>query len=177
MFLDRDGTLIVETNYLSNPADVVFIPGVFDAVGRLRQAGFRIVVVTNQAGMARGYYGLDDYRAVEAHVETAFRDNGAPIDGTWFCPHHPEFTGPCACRKPGTGMYRQAAEALGIDLAASYYVGDKLSDVHPSADLGGWGILVRTGYGREEEANAGPEVTVVSDVSAAADWILQHRSR
>jgi D-glycero-D-manno-heptose 1,7-bisphosphate phosphatase len=99
--------------------------------------------------------------------------NGAPVDATEHCPHHPEVTGPCDCRKPATGMHRRAAAALGIDLARSYYVGDKVTDVLPAVELGGQGILVRTGYGRDQEAAVPERTWVADDLRSAADLILE----
>ena len=177
VFIDRDGTLIEEKEYLSDPDGIVLIPGTFEALRTLRDAGFALVVVTNQAGIARGYYTVDDYRAVAARLDEILSEGGVPVDRTMFCPHHPDFGGPCDCRKPGTGMYREAAAALGLDLAASYYVGDKMSDVVPAEALGGRGILVRTGYGVELEGEAPDSVWVVDDLRAAVGPILTESGR
>lgn len=171
-FIDRDGTLIEEKVYLSDPDGVVFVPGTVDALHVLREAGFVLVLVTNQAGISRGYYTVDDYRAVAARVDEVLADAGTPLDATYFCPHHPDTTGPCECRKPGVGMYRQAARDLGLDFGRSFFIGDKLSDVLPALELGGRGVLVRTGYGAELEGEAPPEVHVVDDLAAAAEWVV-----
>jgi D-glycero-D-manno-heptose 1,7-bisphosphate phosphatase len=175
VFLDRDGTLVEERDYLDDPADVRLVPGAVEAVRRLRSAGFCVVLVTNQSGIARGLYGEDDYRAVQAHLEALLRDGGALLDATYYCPHHPDFTGSCACRKPGTGMYRAAERDLGVTLDQSWYVGDKATDVEPARVLRGRGILVLTGYGKESMERVGAEVEVVPDVAAAADLILGGR--
>ncbi|HEX6560271.1 MAG TPA: HAD family hydrolase, partial [Longimicrobiales bacterium] len=129
VFLDRDGTLIVEREYLSDPDGVEFLPGVFDALRTLRDAGYRLVVVTNQSGIARGLLSLDDYRQVERRVEDVLAREGITLDGVYFCPHHPDYTGLCDCRKPKLGMYRAAERNLGIDLAHSVFVGDRVKDV------------------------------------------------
>jgi D-glycero-D-manno-heptose 1,7-bisphosphate phosphatase len=171
VFLDRDGTLIEEKVYLSDPNGVVIVPGTFEALRELREVGFGLVTVTNQSGIARGYYTEADYHAVAARVNELLDEAGASVDDTRFCPHHPDVTGPCACRKPATGMYLAAAADLGLDLRASYYVGDKLTDVLPALELEGQGILVRTGYGREQEANVPKGIWVVDDVRAAAERI------
>ena len=171
VFLDRDGTLIVEQNYLSDPDGVVFVPNVFDALHRMRAAGYLLIVVTNQGGIARGYYTVDDYHAVAARVDAGFEAAGVPVDGTYFCPHHVDFTGPCDCRKPATGMYERAAAEHGIDLEASWYTGDKITDVLPALALGGRGVLVRTGYGREQEHEAPDGVSIADDVSGVADLV------
>lgn len=170
-FVDRDGTIMVEREYLADPAGVALVEGAVDALERLRRAGFAIVVVTNQSGIARGLYTEDDYSRVAARLQAVLEEAGVPPDGTYYCPHHPEHTGPCDCRKPGTGMYERAARELHLDLAASWYVGDKVTDVLPASVLGGHGVLVRTGYGREQEAHAPDEVSVVEDLGAAATLI------
>jgi D-glycero-D-manno-heptose 1,7-bisphosphate phosphatase len=161
-FLDRDGTLIREREYLADPAGVELLPGVPEALRRLRAAGYVLVVVTNQSGIARGLYSLNDYHAVAERVNEVLGREDALPDATYFCPHHPDLTGPCSCRKPATGMYLEAAEALGIDLEASIYVGDRIKDVLPGLKLGGRGFLVRTGYGLEEEDGL-PEGTGIAD--------------
>jgi D-glycero-D-manno-heptose 1,7-bisphosphate phosphatase len=172
VFLDRDGTLVEERDYLADPADVRLVPGAARAIARLRAAGFAVVLVTNQSGIARGLYRLEDYRAVQARLEALLRESGVRLDAAYHCPHHPDFTGPCTCRKPGTGMYRAAERELGIALDRSWYVGDKPTDVEPASVLGGRGILVLTGYGPESEARVAREVDVVADLAAAADLIL-----
>lgn len=172
VFLDRDGTLIQEREYLADPAGVVLVEGAAGAVAALREAGFAVVVVTNQSGIARGLYGEDDYRAVAARLNELLERAAAPVDATYYCPHHPDFTGPCDCRKPGLGMYEQASDALGLNPGRSFYVGDRVKDVQPALALGGTGILVRTGYGAEEEERAPPGVAVVDDLPAAAALIL-----
>jgi D-glycero-D-manno-heptose 1,7-bisphosphate phosphatase len=175
VFIDRDGTLITERLYLADPDGVEIIPGAVEAMKSLRDAGFALVIVTNQSGIARGLYTLDDYRAVARRLDGLLVDMGVPVDATEFCPHHPEVTGPCSCRKPDTGMHRRAAEEHGLDVTRSFFVGDKVSDVVPGSRLGGQGILVRTGYGRESEAHVPEEAWVVDDLAAAARRILGAR--
>lgn len=175
VFLDRDGTIIAEKSYLADPDGVALIPGAVDAMKRLHEAGFALVIVTNQSGIARGLYTLDDYHAVAARLEEVLTERGVIPDETHFCPHHPEKTGPCDCRKPDTGMHRRAGRSLGLDYAASFFVGDKITDVLPAVELGGQGILVRTGYGVEHQRDV-PETTwVVDDLAAAAKEILRRR--
>lgn len=171
VFLDRDGTIIEEKEYLSDPDGIALVPGTFDALKELRAAGFALITVTNQSGVSRGYYAEADYHAVADRLTGILDAAGASVDATYYCVHHPETTGPCECRKPGPGMYRRAADEHDLDLGASYYVGDKLSDVLAAFELGGQGILVRTGYGREHEPNAPEEVWVVDDLFAAARLI------
>ncbi len=167
VFLDRDGTLMVEREYLADPAGVTLVDGAVDALARLRDAGLPVVIVTNQSGIARGLYTEAAYHRVAARLQGLLERAGVPPAGTYYCPHHPDETGPCSCRKPGTGMYEEAAGELGLDLRASWYVGDKVTDVLPAAKLGGKGILVRTGYGAEEEKQAPADVVVVDDLAAA----------
>jgi D-glycero-D-manno-heptose 1,7-bisphosphate phosphatase len=171
-FVDRDGTLMAEKEYLADPEGVALLDGAVEALARLRRAGFAIVIVTNQSGIARGLYTEDDYHRVAARLQALLEDAGVPPDGTYYCPHHPDHTGPCDCRKPGTGMYERAARELGLDLAASWYVGDKVTDVLPARALGGHGILVRTGYGAAEEAGLPEGVAVVDDLRAAAALVV-----
>ncbi len=172
VFIDRDGTIIVEREYLADPAGVELVPGSVAAMKRLGEAGFALVIVTNQSGIARGYYTAADYEAVAARLEELIREGGASVDLTRYCPHHPEITGPCGCRKPATGMFEEAARMLELNPAASYFVGDKLTDVIPALTLGGTGILVRTGYGSDLEADAPDGIEVVDDLAAAAELIL-----
>lgn len=177
VFIDRDGTIIEETEYLSDPAGIVVIAGTFEALRELREAGFVLVTVTNQAGIARGYYTTSDYQAVASRLDEVLAESGASVDRTMYCPHHPDHGGPCPCRKPATGMFREAAADLGIDLTASYYVGDKVSDVLPAVELGGQGVLVRTGYGTEHETDLPAEIWVVDDLRSAVAPIRQDSGR
>lgn len=172
VFLDRDGTLIEEKDYLSNPDDVTLIPGVVEALKLLRDAEFALVLVTNQSGIARGYFTLDDYEAVASRLDQLLAEEGITLDDSRFCPHHPEITGECLCRKPSTGMHREASDLLGLDPSLSFFVGDRILDLLPALELGGEGILVRTGYGRGEEGSLPPAFSVADDLLAAARSIL-----
>lgn len=172
VYLDRDGTLVAERHYLSDPRGLVLVPGSLPALATLHGAGYALVVVTNQSGIARGLYTEDDYRSVARRLDEVLADAGIVLDGTYHCSHHPDFTGPCACRKPSTGMYLQAAAELDLDVERSWYVGDKITDVRPALELRGRGILVRTGYGREHEKSVPDGVEVVDDLAAAAALIL-----
>jgi D-glycero-D-manno-heptose 1,7-bisphosphate phosphatase len=172
VFLDRDGTLIEERVYVSEPEGVVLLPGTAAALSDLRDAGFTLVVVTNQSGIARGLYGEHEYHAVAKRLDDLLAEAGSPVDATMYCPHHPDFGPTCQCRKPATGMYRQAAAELRLSLTDSYYVGDKVSDVTPAHELEGVGVLVRTGYGAEEAARVPAGTVVVEDLVEAARLIL-----
>lgn len=143
-FIDRDGTIIEDVNFISRPEDVRLVPDAGDALRALRDAGVMIVVVTNQSGIARGVFTGDDYAKVAARVDEALRAAGASIDATYLCPHHPAITGPCECRKPGLLLFQQAIEEHDIDARHSLFVGDRFRDVQPGLSLGGRAILVAT---------------------------------
>ena len=142
-FLDRDGTIIHDAEYIRDPADVSLLPGAAAAIRRLNDARIPVVVVTNQSGIARGWLTIDDYNAVQARLAAMLREEaGAGIDASYFCPHHPDLTGPCECRKPGLLLFQQAAAEHDVDLQQSVYIGDRWRDVAPAIQLGGLGIAV-----------------------------------
>ena len=172
VFIDRDGTLVREKRYLADPERVDLVPGAAEALERLRGGELALVVVTNQSGIARGLYTEAQYHAVARRLDELLEERGVPVDGTYYCPHHPEYTGPCPCRKPGTGMFRLAAQELGLALEGSYFVGDRSKDVLPALALRGTGILVRTGFGRESEAGLHSGIAVEDDLLGAAHLIL-----
>lgn len=178
VFLDRDGTINVEKDYLYRVEDFEFIPGVPQAVRMLNEAGFLVVVVTNQSGVARGYYTEEDVDILHRHISAELAKTGSRVDAWYYCPHHPSGRGsyslPCHCRKPLPGMLREAARRHGIDLAASVMIGDKLADVEAGIAAGCRTILVRTGYGAAEEALVPPE-TMVCDNLLAGVLSLVHR--
>jgi D-glycero-D-manno-heptose 1,7-bisphosphate phosphatase len=177
VFLDRDGTLNVEVNYLYRVADLVIIPGTAQAIQRLNAAGYIVVVVSNQAGIARGYYDEQALQVLQTHFAAVLAEQDARVDGWYWCPHHPDFSGPCDCRKPRPGMLRQAAFDHGIDFAQSWIVGDTLNDVAAGQAVGCRTLLVRTGYGRKAELELNPDVlppnAVVDDLGAAVKLILE----
>jgi D-glycero-D-manno-heptose 1,7-bisphosphate phosphatase len=168
---------MAERAYLADPTGVTLVPGALAALADLKRAGFLLVTVTNQSGIARGLYTEEDYAAVADRLTEVLAAGGVVMDRTEYCKHHPEVTGPCACRKPGTGMHLRAAAELGVDPERSYYIGDKATDVVPALELGGQGILVRTGYGREQEASVPTGTWVAADLRSAADLILDHHGR
>ena len=173
VFLDRDGTLIHDRHYLRDAADVELLPGVGGAIRRLNAAGVAAVVVTNQSGIARGLVTEAEYRATERRVDELLAVEGARLDRHYHCPHLPELSGPCECRKPGPLLYRDAAAELSLDLAASWWVGDRLRDLEASRTLGGRGLLVLTGAGAAEARR--PESAdwpSVPDLAAAVTRIL-----
>ncbi|HEX9893866.1 MAG TPA: HAD family hydrolase [Gemmatimonadales bacterium] len=153
-FLDRDGSIIEDTGFVRDPDTVRLVPGAAEAIGRLNHAGWVVVVITNQSGLARGLMTPAEYDAVKRRTEQLLANESARIDATYLCPHWPPITGPCQCRKPGLAHYRAAIEAFHIDPAKSLFLGDKLSDILPARALGGRGVLVRTGQGARSEADA-----------------------
>lgn len=144
-FLDRDGTIIFDFHYTDQPEDVLLLGGAARAVRRLNEAGIPVIVATNQSGIARGFFTMADAERVNARMQQLLLAEGAHYDDLYVCPHHPDFGGPCACRKPGTLLYERAAADHGLDVGRSVYVGDRFRDVEPGLTLGGSGILVPNG--------------------------------
>lgn len=143
VFIDRDGTLIVDHHFIGRVDQVQLIPDAAASVKRLNDAGWLVLLVTNQSGIARGLFTLDDYEKVHVRMVSLLAAGGAKLDGTYVCPHHPDFTGPCKCRKPGTLLFRQGEREHGVDMRRSWLIGDKLRDVTPAKELGArGGILV-----------------------------------
>lgn len=177
VFLDRDGTLNEERNYLSNPDEVIICSGAGQALKRLQDAGFLLIIVTNQSGIGRGYYTVKDMHAVNDRVLSILARDGVRIDKVYFAPEAPDQ--PSRGRKPSPQFLFDARDELGVDLARSYMVGDKLIDLECGWNAGVKdAILVRTGYGAELEAKLGDKATravVLDDLRATADWILQNR--
>jgi D-glycero-D-manno-heptose 1,7-bisphosphate phosphatase len=171
-FLDRDGTLIEERNYLADPAGVALIPGAVRALQMLRDAGYAIVVITNQSGIARGYFTESDLHAVQQRLTDLLEAEGVRLDGVWYCPHHPEHTGPCDCRKPGLRLFREAVETLKLDPARSIFVGDRVQDIAPAVAFGGTPILVRTGHGGAPPAALPLNTRVARDLLDAVEDVL-----
>jgi D-glycero-D-manno-heptose 1,7-bisphosphate phosphatase len=161
-FLDRDGTLIEDANYLADADRVKLLPGSPAAVRALNARDVLVVVVTNQSGIAQGLLSEDQYRGTERRLNRLVRAEGAHIDATFHCPHHPDITGPCECRKPGTLLYRRAADQLGIALDASLYVGDRFRDIEPGLTLGGFVRLVPSGSTPEVELHRARSLGLVT---------------
>jgi histidinol-phosphate phosphatase family protein len=178
VFLDRDGTLIEDRHYLRDPGAIRLLPGAAQAVRRLNEADIAAVVVTNQSGIARGLLTEADYAASVARLDALLHAAGARLDAHYHCPHLPDLSGACECRKPGTLLYRRAASDLTLDLARSWWIGDRVRDVAAATAFGGRGVLVLTGRGREEvdaaegdTAEGGPWPTV-PDLAAAVERAL-----
>jgi D-glycero-D-manno-heptose 1,7-bisphosphate phosphatase len=178
VFLDRDGTINVDRHYLSKPEQFEFIPGAERALRQLQDAGFRLVIVTNQSGIGRGYYTLGDLQAIHARMLGLLEPTGVVFDRIYFAPESPEE--PSRGRKPSPAFLFDARDEFGIDLSQSFMVGDKWADVEAGRNAGcARSLLVRTGYGAETErkqaANLGQTV-VVDDLPAAAAWILSEQA-
>lgn len=174
VFLDRDGTLNVEKEYLHRAEDWEWIPGAIKAIHLLNQAGFVVIVTTNQSGVARGYYNEQAVRDLHASVDRWLAAEGARVDGYYYCPHHPQYGSvrDCDCRKPAPGLLLAAAREHDIDLAHSYVVGDKASDVGAARAVGAVPILVATGYGKAERDKVDAAVLFMPDVLAAVQHIV-----
>jgi D-glycero-D-manno-heptose 1,7-bisphosphate phosphatase len=170
IFLDRDGTLIVEREYLADPALVELEHGAAEGLRRLGAGGRPLVVLTNQSGIARGYFDRRAADAVNARVAELLGSEGVSIARWYVCPHGPDDA--CRCRKPFPGLAEQAASDLGLDLAASWVIGDKRSDVALADAIRGKGLLVTTGHGRHDEPWAvAAEKPVAKNLVEAADII------
>lgn len=183
LFLDRDGTLNEEVHYLHKPEDLKLLSGAAEAVRRFNEAGYQVVVVTNQAGVARGYYTEEDVMRLHEYMNGLLAESGAHVDYFYYCPHHPEYgvgayKKVCHCRKPDTGMFEEAEKVFknGISKAESYMIGDKLLDIEAGHRYGVRSILVGTGYGAEvhkESKDTDKSYDYYArDLMAAADFIL-----
>jgi D-glycero-D-manno-heptose 1,7-bisphosphate phosphatase len=182
VFVDRDGTLIEEVGYLRDPSAVRMLPGAAEAMRRLAAAGYRLAVLSNQAGLARGKFTAAEMEGVHREFVAAFLREGVAFDAVEYCPHHPDgvveaYRGSCRCRKPGTGMAEAVLHRLGVpDSCPRWVVGDKMTDVLMGVRLGARTILVGTGYGNEEKME-GERQGVAPDaflpgMREATDWIL-----
>jgi len=203
VFLDRDGTITPEVGYIIDPDKLEILPGAADAIKKLSAAGFKVIVITNQSAVARGMMNISALEKINGRLCSLLEEQGARIDGLYYCPHHPtegnkEYTRPCDCRKPAPGMFIKAAKEHRIDLSKSYIIGDKLSDISMAPALKAKGILVKTGYGeselesfsssagfhmnsrrRLELASISPSVKpdfIATDIFDAVDWIIAKMS-
>ncbi|WP_461210765.1 D-glycero-alpha-D-manno-heptose-1,7-bisphosphate 7-phosphatase [Desulfocurvus sp. DL9XJH121] len=193
VILDRDGTVIRDRHYLSDPDGVELLPGAARGLARLAGAGVRLFLASNQSGIGRGYFGLDEHQAVQARLDEVLAGAGVRLAGAAFCPHAPEDG--CACRKPATGMWEDLAREHGLDAQATAMVGDKPADVSMGLNAGlAATVLVLTGKGRESAEKLGlPPLTgpcmelperregwphaVAEDLDAASRWLLEQGGR
>jgi D,D-heptose 1,7-bisphosphate phosphatase len=197
VFLDRDGTINDEVGYLDSLEKLKILPGAFEAIRLINASGMKAVVITNQSGVARGYFDEAFVENVHGRIQALLKEHNARIDGFYYCPHHPtEGTGAyritCACRKPEAGLLMRAAQELGVDPARSYMVGDMPKDIEAAARAGAKGILVRTGHGAKLGTEplfctqtigalslipaSAPPHYVAADLLDAVKWILKDRN-
>jgi len=181
LLLDRDGTICEDVGYIGAVENLRLLPGSAEAIASASAAGFHCVLITNQAGIARGV--LDEARLDEVHdrLRELLAAGGARLDGIYYCPHHPEgkvsrYRTDCDCRKPASGMLKRARDEMGIDLESSYVVGDHLRDIEAGRAVGTTTVLVLTGHGRDQLDGAAPQGPrpdhVTEDLHAAVEWIL-----
>ncbi len=179
VFIDRDGTLIHEKNYLSRPEDVRLYAGAVPALKLLNASGFRVVMVTNQSGIGRGYFTEKDLGRVHRHLRKMLKSSGITLDAIYYCPHSPEAG--CGCRKPNLGMVKRAERELSVDLSRSFTIGDHPGDYLLGKKMGGKGVFVLTGHGRKEYAKLASRTDVpwpdkvFPTLLAAARWIVKQR--
>ncbi|MBN2568802.1 MAG: D-glycero-beta-D-manno-heptose 1,7-bisphosphate 7-phosphatase [Deltaproteobacteria bacterium] len=181
VFLDRDGTINEEVEYLSRLEDLRIFPFSHEAIGMINRAGMKAVVVTNQSGVARGYFDEAFLHTLHGQINKILGKKGARIDRFYYCPHHPEegagmYKRDCDCRKPRTGMFQKAAHELAIDLSSSYMIGDNPTDMEAAQNVGIKGVLVRTGYGENVDLSAKASY-IASDILEAVKWILKDKKR
>ena len=183
IFLDRDGTLIIERNYLKDPAQITLEKNVLPALKQLHLQDFLLILVTNQSGIARGFFSEEEFMATNDHLIRRLQSEGIPIAATFFCPHHPtEGHAPyqkiCDCRKPEPGLLFQAQKAFDIDMASSVMIGDKPTDVQAGQRAGVTSILVQTGYGQEPYPNnLPPPDHIATDLLDAVHYIFRPKDK
>jgi D,D-heptose 1,7-bisphosphate phosphatase len=178
VFLDRDGTIIRDAHYIREPSQVELLVGVPVALRKFLHKDLALVVVTNQSGIARGFLKEADYFAVRDRLDLILAAEQVKLTATYHCPHHPEETGPCECRKPGRLLYRRAIEEHDLDIATSWGIGDRWRDIAPVIGLGGRGILVPTKDTPDSDvAEAISAGTVVRDFSEAAAIVLAAQNK
>jgi D-glycero-D-manno-heptose 1,7-bisphosphate phosphatase len=185
VFLDRDGTIIEDVGFLRDVAQIDLLPWAPHAIRQLRDAGYAIVVITNQSGVGRGYYDEAHVRATHQALDALLAESGAQVDAYYYCPHYPEsvdprYAGVCDCRKPASGLLHRAAVDLQLDLSRSWMVGDWWRDVQAGAGAGTRTILIRTGRSlehRSSPADAPEPDAILNSLMEAAEWILRSSSR
>ena len=183
VFIDRDGTVNEQMGYINHISRFVLLPGVSKAIKLLNSHQYLAIIVSNQSGVARGYYPIGLVDEVHAHMETLMGKEGAFVNGIFFCPHYvkgsvPEYSIECDCRKPGTGLIEKAKKAFDIDMDNSYVIGDRYSDIELALRLDVKGILVTTGYGQGDLDHVFPRLSfkpahIAKDLLQAVQWILR----
>jgi D,D-heptose 1,7-bisphosphate phosphatase len=182
IFLDRDGNINVEKDYLHKVEDFEFIAGAKESIKIFNDLGYLVVVVTNQSGVARGYYDESSVKNLHDYLQSEVESIGGHIDGFYFCPHHPEkgigkYKLDCNCRKPKPGMFLQAKEDLDIDFSKSIMVGDKISDVGAGKKLGMRSILVKTGHGEKEVEKLDFPCEIYEDLGSFAERLIEESKK
>ena len=187
VFIDRDGTINEQLGYINHLSRFVILPGVSEAVRLLNKNNWWAIIVSNQGGVARGYYPIELVEEIHAFLKSSLKEQGATIDGIFFCPHHPagilpEYSSECDCRKPETGLIDRAREVFDIDMSSSYVVGDRHVDIELASRLNLKGVLVKTGYGLGEIEYIIPEKRlkphhVAEDLLDAVKWILNEERK
>jgi D-glycero-D-manno-heptose 1,7-bisphosphate phosphatase len=174
VFLDRDGTIIRDVSYLSRPEDVELLPGAARAISRLNRDGIPVVVITNQSGIARGRFTVEDYLRTQQRLDQLLNASGAAIDAIYYCPDHPDFTGPCSCRKPGVALFERAIAEHTLNMTAPGYVGDRWRDVAPFHQLGGMPVLISGPNTPPEDVERASDenVPIVASLADAVDVLL-----
>jgi histidinol-phosphate phosphatase family protein len=171
VFLDRDGTIARDVPYCSSPEDFKLLPGAADGIRLLNKHGFKVVVVTNQSGIARGYFTEEMLAKIHDKMHRDLAKSGAHIDAIYYCPHHPEDN--CECRKPKPKMLLQAASDLNIDLGKSYVIGDKTMDIEMGKNVGCETVLIAEGNKEEEKDKQVPSPDyTASSIDDGAKWII-----
>jgi D-glycero-D-manno-heptose 1,7-bisphosphate phosphatase len=184
IFIDRDGTINKDIGYVSSPDELIIYPWAAEAVRLINESEFKAIVITNQSGIARQLYTEETLDAIHERLTYELASEHARIDAIYYCPHHPKigderYRRVCECRKPNSGMLRQAAREHDIDLARSYVIGDKASDINLATGAGARGVLVLTGYGRETLAGRGRwpcEPAIIADNLLEAVKLVLDRS-
>lgn len=171
VFLDRDGTINVDKGYVHRIEDWEWLPGAVEGIRNLNSVGLPVIVISNQAGVARGYYDEAAINALHAHVDAELARQGARIDAYYYCPHHPEYGPACQCRKPQPGMLLRARDEHSLDLGRSFMIGDKLSDAAAASAAGVQPLMVETGYGAREAVAAEQRPRVFKDILDAVRFI------
>ena len=176
VILDRDGTIIEEREYLSDPEQVTLIPGAGAALRELRRMGYGLIVITNQSGIGRGFFDLGQLQRVHKRLEELLQSEGIHLDGLYVCPHSPDDD--CACRKPKLGLLQKAGRDLDFSIASSIVIGDKASDIEMGRMAGALTFLARTGYGSQVSTEEVVEPDfIVNDLSSATESIRNLLSR
>jgi D-glycero-D-manno-heptose 1,7-bisphosphate phosphatase len=190
VFLDRDGTINEEAGYLDNLDKLKMIPNAYEAIKLINKSGMKAVVISNQAGVAKGFFTEEFVNTVNETLQADLKKKGSKIDKFYYCPHHPTegngiYLQNCNCRKPETGMLIKAEQELNIDLNQSYFVGDRFRDMETARKAGMKGVLVKTGYGEDLLQDDGPDKAtpaskpdyIATDILDAVQWILRDRKK